>query len=265
MINEKVDSNIIHFYQKVLDKTTLIRFTTDFTLRIFALFYRKQHDGLLGRESNKIIQSIQATLFARINDYIKDINISPNNIIEIKFEKDNAIPSVSLHHEEKESDTLLNVFFKKISWDEINEFRVFLVRYLQYYLSKFHSSFFKTEEQIKKNVSNLSYIIQELLQNANAYSYGPYDYELVLKYSRNKFYITVSNFANENNIRILKTIIDEIKSTKDMQTLLLKYMLSEDKHLGIITCIFNYKITDFNFSYIDNKIAQINLTIDAES
>ncbi|HOJ63206.1 MAG TPA: hypothetical protein PLE45_02185 [Spirochaetota bacterium] len=263
MLTEKIDSNIIHFFQKVLDKTTLIRFTTEFTLRIFALFYKKQHDGFLGKESNKIIQSIQGNLFARINDYVKDINITPNNIIEIKFEKDNAIPSVSLHHDDKISDILINVFFKKISWDEINEFRVFLIRYLNYYLYKFHSDFFTNEEAIKKNVSNVAYVVQEMLQNANAYSYGPYDYELILRYSNNKFYITVSNFAKENNYILLKQILDEIRNATDLKTLLLKYMLSEEKHLGLITCIFNYDITDYNLKYIDNKIVEINLTINA--
>lgn len=263
MIAEKIDSSIIHFFQKVLDKTTLIRFTTEFILRIFALFYKKQQDGFLGKESHKIIQSIQGSLFAKINDYVKDINITPNNIIEIKFEKDNSIPSVSLHHNEKISDVLINVFFKKISWDEINEFRVFLIRYLNYYLSKFHSNFFVDNESIKKNVSNVSYVVQEMLQNANAYSYGPYDYELILKYSNNKFNIIVSNFAEEHNYKLLKQIIDEIKAATDLKTLLLKYMLSDEKHLGLISCIFNYDITEYEVKYIDNKIVQMNITINA--
>ncbi|MBP5449854.1 MAG: hypothetical protein J6Y01_07015, partial [Spirochaetales bacterium] len=60
MLGQESQNNIIHFYQRVIDKTTLIRFTTDFTLRIFELFYKKQAetdvlDENEEKESNQII------------------------------------------------------------------------------------------------------------------------------------------------------------------------------------------------------------------
>ena len=113
MISEKLDSNVIHFYQRVVDKTALIRYTTDFILKIFELFYKKQHNGMLGQESERIIKSIQATLFMKINQYIKDLTISSDNVMDIKFEKDNAIPIVSLHHDSKQSNILLDIFSKR--------------------------------------------------------------------------------------------------------------------------------------------------------
>ena len=45
MLGKESQNNIIHFYQRVIDKTTLIRFTTDFTLKIFELFYKKQAES----------------------------------------------------------------------------------------------------------------------------------------------------------------------------------------------------------------------------
>jgi hypothetical protein len=42
MITRNIDNNIIHFYQKVIDKRAVIRFTTDFLMRIFGLSYKKQ-------------------------------------------------------------------------------------------------------------------------------------------------------------------------------------------------------------------------------
>lgn len=262
MINEKIDNNVIHLYQKVVDKTALIRFTSDFVLKIFALFYKKQHGGLMGQESGRIIQSIQATLFIKINQYVKDAEISTDNIIDIKFEKDNAIPIVSLHHEKKSSDTLIDVCFKKISWEEINEFRVFMVKYLNYYLTKYYSSQFNDTQSINKVVTDLSYVVQELLQNANAYSYGPYDYELILKHSENKFFITVSNFAQKENADMLLKIVNEIKNTDNLKELIIKYMKSEEKHLGIITSVYNYKVTTYDVEYIDNKIIQTKFVIE---
>ena len=57
MLTEKIDSNVIHFYQKAVDKTALIRFTTDFILKIFELFYKKQYSTNPGLESKRIINS----------------------------------------------------------------------------------------------------------------------------------------------------------------------------------------------------------------
>ncbi|OHD06598.1 MAG: hypothetical protein A2086_06660 [Spirochaetes bacterium GWD1_27_9] len=262
MLTEKIDSNVIHFYQKAVDKTALIRFTTDFILKIFELFYKKQYSTNPGLESKRIINSIQATLFAKINEYVKDINLSADNIIDIKFEKDNAIPIVSLHHETKKSDTLFNVFFKKINWEEINEFRVFMIKYLKYYLTKYHFSYLPDEHKITKVVTDLSYVVQELLQNANAYSYGSYDYELILKHSGNRFNVIVSNFSDKENAKTLINIVDEIHNTKDLQELIIKYMRSEEKHLGIITSVFNYNVSEYKVNYIDNKIIQAQFMLE---
>ncbi len=251
----------------------MLRFTTDFTLRIFALFYKYQHGTTEdSTAANQMIRSIQASLFSNINDYVKQFNINKNDFIEITFEKDNAIPSFVVHGEDEptneeysiDKNILLHIYFKKISWNEINEFRVFFVRYMNYYLSKFHSSEYADAETISRNVSNVSYVIQELLQNANAYSSGIHDYELLFKYNGKNFDITVRNFAEENHFNTLKNILNEITSSKDHEQLLVKFMLAEDKHLGIITSIFNYNIADYSLRYIDNKIVEMHFVINIE-
>ena len=135
MNDAKLSGAVIHFYQKMLDKTVLIRYTTDFIMRIFALFYKKKHRSP-DNESEKIIQSIQATLFAKINEYAKNIESSDDSVIEIMFQKDDLIPIVQHHRTDFPKDMLINVFFKKTGWDEINVFRFFFVRYMEHYFRK---------------------------------------------------------------------------------------------------------------------------------
>ena len=90
-------------------------------------------------------------------------------------------------------------------------------------------------------------MIQELLQNANAYSYGPYDYELILRHYDNKFHITVLNFANEENATTLLKIVDEIKKSDNLNELIINYMKSDeniwDNHLNLIIMSLNTKLT----------------------
>ena len=262
MISEKIDNNIIHFYQKVIDKTVLIRYTTDFILKIFAMFYKKQNGNDLADSSIKMIKSIQASLFSKINEFVNNAELTNDNIIDIRFEKDSLVPLFKLYHENSKNDVLFNIFFKKISWDEINEFRLFLVKFLHYYLLKYNQNTVKSNEHLDKIVSDLSYVVQELLQNANAYSFGQFEYELVLNHSNNKFVITVYNFAEEKNVKVLFNIFDELKNEENKNNLILKYMLAEDKHLGLITSIFNYNISNFNAEYIDNKIVKIQFEMD---
>jgi hypothetical protein len=276
MLGQESQNNIIHFYQRVIDKTTLIRFTTDFTLRIFELFYKKQAetdvlDENEEKESNQIIRSIQASLFADINKYIKEAQIHATDVIEVTFERDSSIPTVILHREDEPTNAeyedpsiLLHVYFKQISWNEINEFRVFFVRYMTYYLTQFHGNDFKDVDSISRNVSNVSYVVQELLQNANAYSADMHDYELVFRYNVGAFDITVRNFAEYKNVEQLQSIVKEISDCENHEELLLKYMLNEEKHLGLITSIYNYNISKYNVDYIDNKIVEIHFVIDTE-
>jgi hypothetical protein len=269
MIKQSADSNVIHFYQRVLDKTVLVRFTTEFVLKIFALFYKKKREQHDSKSTDKLIQSIQATLFAKINDYVKRSEIEEHDTIEITFEKEHTIPIVSLlHTEDKESDhqqsdMLIHIYFKKISWDEINEFRYFLTRYLQYYLATFQQSSARDENKTKRQVSNLTYVIQELLQNANEHSSGQYDYELELQNVNKQFIITVRNFATKPNAEKLKSIVNEIKNTTNIQELLLQYMLDDEKHLGIISSIINYNIEDYTISY-KNDIVQVRFVMDID-
>ncbi len=256
MITKNIDNNIIHFYQKVVDKVAVIRFTTDFLMKIFGLSYKKQSE-ILNEETKRIIASIQASLFAQIDKYLKDVTISENNIIEIRFEKDNIFPIVEILYEDKPTDTLVNVFFKKINWEEINEFRIFLIRFLDYYLKKYRSTFFKNETDIKKLVTEVAYVVQELLQNANMYSVGEYDYELIIECSDNRLIITVYNFADKNSVNKLMNIIKEVKASDNLQELILKYMLSDNKSLGIISSIYNYNIKKYSVEYIDDEIAKV--------
>lgn len=258
MIRKQDSGAVIHFYQKVLDKRTLIRSTTDFILRIFGLFYKKQKE-IYSEDSNRIIQSIQATLFAKLDNYVKSIKVSKHNVIEIKFEKDSLIPVVSHHSSEDSNNILLNVFFKKIGWDEINVFRVFFIKYMEYYLKKFSFNNFDDEGSIKKKVADLSYIVQELLQNANEYSLDYYDYELIVQHIDNKIEITVSNFTDDENLARLKNIIKDINSSENLQDLILKYMLSSEKHLGLITSVFNYDVDKVDYNIENNEIVTVKM------
>ncbi|HBD94388.1 MAG: hypothetical protein A2015_00510 [Spirochaetes bacterium GWF1_31_7] len=255
MIHEEPSSAVIHFYQKMIDKTVLIRFTTDFIMRIFGLFYKKKHKSNDG-DSDRIIQSIQATLFAKINEYAKDIKVDEDNIIEIMFDKNDLIPVVQHYNGDKRSDVLLNVFFKKIGWDEINVFRFFFVRYMEYYFKKINIG-----ESGKKTVSDLSYIVQELLQNANAYSTGEFDYELKVKHKNGFIYISVENYTDETNLAMLTKIINDINNTKDLQDLILKYMLSQDKHLGLISSVFNNNIEKINYSVSEDNRVRVDVIV----
>lgn len=248
-------SAVIHFYQKMIDKTVLIRYTTDFIMRIFGLFYKKKHSSSQG-ESDRIIQSIQATLFAKINEYAKGIANSEDNIIEIMFDKNDLIPIVQHYRGDKKSDVLLDVFFKKIGWDEINVFRFFFVRYMEYYFKKIHIG-----ESEKKAVSDLSYIVQELLQNANAYSLNNTDYELKVKHKGNSVLVSVENYADENNIAMLKNIITDINTSNNLQELILKYMLSQDKHLGLISSVFNNNVEKISYGITENNKVKVDISV----
>ena len=139
------------------------------------------------------------------------------------------------------------VTFQKIDWDEINIFRPFLLRYLTLYLKE------KTKlstNKIKQLVTNLSFVIQEFLQNANQYGIGDYGYELTVSYKDNKIAISVKNYTNSDNAIQLQSIVDEITNAEDMHDLILKYMLNSQKHLGLISSVFN--------NYISNLTCKIN-------
>ncbi len=248
MENIKSGAGLIHFYQKVIDNTVVGRYTTDFILRIFGIFYKKNHGVINDIDSNKLIMSIQANLFEKINKYLKSFNLTAESIIEINFEEAHSIPVVNILEPDKPTDYLLDVFFKKISWDEINEFRVYLVRILQYYLTNSISEKIP-EARIKMLVSNTSYVVQELLQNANSYSTKGTDYRLIFRFSNGNFVVEVENYTDEAHANELIGIIDEIKSNDDKKTLILKYMLAEQKHLGIITSIYNFGVIDYSVRY----------------
>lgn len=260
MISRKPTGAVIHFYEKMIDKTVLVRFTTDFIMKIFELFYRKKHP-VLDKESEKIIQSIQATLFAKTNEYARSIEVDENNVIEIQFEKNNLIPIVQHYKTLRKTDVLLTVSFKKIGWDEINVFRSFFVRYISYYFAKFHAARFKDQNAIKKIVTDLSYIIQELLQNANAYSIGEYDYELVVKHISNTIKLSVENYTNQKNIDQLKKTIDDINQAENLHNLILDYMLSQEKHLGLISSVFNNDVEKISCSCKSSGLVKVEIVV----
>ncbi len=248
MIDTKQDANIIHFYQKVIDATVVGRYTTDFILKIFGIFYKKNHSTGMDSDSNKLVMSIQANLFEKINRYLKGVKFTKDSVIEITFEEDHSIPIINIIEQDVSTDYLIDVFFKKISWDEINEFRGFIIRFLQYYLINVVKKDM-TEHKLKQTVSNTAYVIQELLQNANAYSTAGSDYRLKFDYKDSRFCILVENFSDKANAESLINIIDEIKKSDDKKSLILRYMLADQKHLGIITSIFNFGVTEYSVVY----------------
>ncbi|MCK4798435.1 MAG: hypothetical protein KAT05_13730 [Spirochaetes bacterium] len=267
MIEKYSDINIIHFYQKVLDKKSLKKYIPNFIVKIYQLFYDNTYSSafdpkVLSNEPEIILQLIEATLKAEIDEVCKKIIPNTNNFIQITFEKDHAIPLVNMVTKNKDSNILLNVFFKRIVWDEINEFRKFFMLYIEHFLKKFHASYFPNNKAINKTVTKATYIVQELLQNANQHSYGNYDYELLIRFYDNKFHVTVINYAIREKAYQLLSIIDDIKSTKNLDRLLLKYLLEEKKHLGIITSIANYNIKKYDAKFINDEIMQVKFEID---
>lgn len=260
MIQKHDTGAIIHFYQKMIDKTVLVRFTTDFIMRVFALFYRKKHTNQ-DQDSDRMIQSIQANLFAKVNEYAKTIACDENNIIEIMFEKDDLIPIVQHHRQDKKSDILLDVFFKKVGWDEINVFRSFFVRYLEYYFAKILSKTPTDRKIVNKIVNDLSYIVQELLQNANAYSIGEYDYELSVSHKDDKVFVTVENYTDKDNLNQLVRIIEDIKTSGNLQELILKYMLSQEKHLGLISSVFNNNVESIDYAIESEGLVKVSIVV----
>lgn len=259
MIKKKSDINIISFSQKVLDKESLINFTPNFILEIYFLFYRSKYGKsvdpkLLRSESEFIMQLIKTALFTEIEGYKDNIKKDSENILQITFEKDHPDPIVSLYNQKDQTDVLIDVLFKKISWDEVNEFRKFLVDYLEYFLNKFHSNRFSSKEDSSKRANNITYVIQELLQNANEHGEGENDYELLLKFDNNKFFITVINYALKEKANQLISIVDDIRNNENHDDLLLKYMLEEDKHLGIISSIVNFNVDEYGVKYKDEVV-----------
>lgn len=251
---------IIHFFQKILDKTVIIRFTSEFILKIFELSYKKRND-FDTPESNQFIKLIQATLFAKINNYVQKTKIVPNNFIEIFFEEEHSVPAVTVHHNAMEENRLLHVFFKRTDWEEINEFRYFLGRYISFYLKSKFSNFLGDDNIIRQVISDITYIVQELLQNANEHSFKNTDYEFSLIHKDDSFYIMVGNYGEKSKLDNISRIINEVKQSDNLQELLMKYMLDDDKHLGLVTSIVNFKIDDINVAYDENNFIKVNTTI----
>ena len=71
-----------------------------------------------------------------------------------------------------------------------------------------------------------------------------------ISYKDNKIAISVKNYTNSDNAIQLQSIVDEITNAEDMHDLILKYMLNSQKHLGLISSVFN--------NYISNLTCKIN-------
>lgn len=242
MINKKSTKTIIYFREKIFDHKILVNYTTDFLTNLFVLAKRKYNN----KNTKNSVTKIHTNLSKQLTEYSKTLD-QQDNMIEINMVLSDENPIIQSESSLTDSNILLMVTFQKIDWDEINIFRPFLLRYLTLYLKE------KTKlstNKIKQLVTNLSFVIQEFLQNANQYGIGDYGYELTVSYKDNKIAISVKNYTNSDNAIQLQSIVDEITNAEDMHDLILKYMLNSQKHLGLISSVFN--------NYISNLTCKIN-------
>lgn len=244
MISRKPNKAIIHFREKIIDYKVLVSYTADFLMNLLILSKRKYSGENITKSS---ATKIQAKLLADVTEYSKTLNPEKDNMLEIRLESDSEVPVMHSYSSLRDTGVLLMITFQKIDWDEINIFRKFLFRYLTHYLKKETK---KNSNEIKQLVTNLSFVIQEFLQNANLYGAGDYGYELVISHINDTITISVENYTDLKNATQLKSIVDEICSTENMHELILKYMLNSQKHLGLISSVFN--------NYIDNINCKVN-------
>ena len=162
MISKKTTKTVIHFHEKIIDLKVLECYTTDFLMKLFVLAKKKYNNENIRNEKVKAaIAEVKANLLDNIKKYSQNLDIE---MIEVKIMSDGKNPIVNSYSLLHEADQLLRVTFQKIDWDEINLFRKFLLRYLTTYLRKKTK---KTGNEIEQIVTNLSFVIQEFLQNAN--------------------------------------------------------------------------------------------------
>ena len=262
MINRKSQSSIICIFLKMNNNKSFIRITVDFVLRLASLFHSKNKRDM--NDTNKIIRSIQDKLFANIGGFIENGKLTEISDLEIFFESQGDTLCTKIKNLKTRKDNLINVVFKKICWDEINEFRVFLLKYMEIYFNEINSGYFKGETSMKKAVSDLSYVVQEILQNANEHSPPDCEYELYIRHKGDDFHIIVYNFAEKSKASHLIEIVNEVKNTKNLSELLLEYMINNDKHLGIISSIANYNIREYNVFYSPEEIISVEMIMKIE-
>lgn len=258
MISRKPNKTIIHFREKMLDYNISLSYTIDFLVNLLVLSKRK-YDGMNMPKS--YAAEIQTKFLSEITEYSKTLDCEESNMLEIKLESDNEVPVMHLHSHTPNTEVLLMVTFQKIDWDEINIFRNFLLKYLTHYLKKRTE---KSNGEIKQIITNLSFVAQEFLQNANLYVAGNCGYKLVISYIDDAIAISVENYTDPENAAQLKAIVDEICNTKNMHELILKYMLDSQKHLGLISSVFNNYIDNINCKVNRDNLVRLEAVIKTE-
>lgn len=256
MISRKPNKTIIHFREKIIDYKTLVSYTTDFLMNLLILSKRKYSGENITKSH---AAKIQAKLLAEVSEYSKNLDPKTDNMIEIKLESDSEIPIMHSYSSLRDTGVLLMITFQKIDWDEINIFRKFLFRYLVQYLKKETK---KSTNEIKQLVTNLSFVIQEFLQNANLYGAGDYGYELVISHINDNITISVENYTDPENAAQLKAIVEEICNAENMHELILKYMLNSQKHLGLISSVFNNYIDDISCKVNRDNLVRLEAIIE---
>lgn len=254
MISEKPNKTIIHFHEKIIDYKSSVGYTTDFLTNLLIL--SKKKDGANDTTKSHVAE-IKAKFSAELSEYSKTLNPKTDNMLEIKLESANETPV--MHTSLRSSGVILMIRFQKIDWDEINIFRKFLSRYLMQYFKKATK---KSSNEIKQLVSNLSFVIQEFLQNANLYGAGDFGYQLVISHINDTIIISVENYTDPRNAAQLKAIVDEICSTENMHDLILKYMLKSQKHLGLISSVFNKYIDDISCDVNHDNLVKLKAAVE---
>lgn len=258
MISRKPSRTIIHFREKIIDCNVSVGYTADFLLNLFILSKRKCG----GRDiTESYAAEIQTKFVSEITEYSKTLNRKEDTVLEVKLESDNEVPVVQLHSHTPNTEVLLMILFQKIDWDEINIFRKFLLKYLTHYLKQKTK---KSGDEIKRVITNLSFVAQEFLQNANLYVAGDHGYKLVLSYTDGAIIISVENYTDPKNAAQLQTIVNEICNAENMHKLILKYMLDSQKHLGLISSVFNNYIDTISCNVNNDNLVTLEAVIKTE-
>ena len=262
MISRKPTKTIIHFREKIIDYKILVRYTTDFLMNLFVLSQKKYNgENIKDEKVKKSIAKVQAQLLAEVTEYSKTLNLQKDNMVEVKLKLNNNTPIIRSYSSLRDNGVLLMVTFQKIDWDEINIFRKFLFRYITHYLKKKTK---KTSDEIKQIVTNLSFVIQEFLQNANLYGIGDYGYELVISYVDDKIIISVENYTDSKNAAQLQSIVNEINNAGNIRDLILKYMLNSQKHLGLISSVFNNYLCNLSCKISRDNLVRLKAVIETD-
>jgi hypothetical protein len=225
----------------------------EFILRIVSLAY-KPSESIVDGQKSEALRSLQNHLQSELNKLKSRCESDGRCAVSVSFPNPDSPPSVVYDSSREYDELYLHVGFKRIAWEEINEFRMYLNHLIQKYILQYDNRLWKSSVNVHKIVADMTYIIQEMLQNAYEYSVDCSPYDLEMRIHEHRFYVTVTNLATPEDADCVLKIIRDVRESNNMQELLLDYMVSEEKHLGIVTCLVNYPIVSFDVFYENGQL-----------